>query len=87
METVRYSCNFEIKVYDNSNRQKVFNRTEAVIKLKSDSHLPKKYFNCFNESPLKIMENAFYFILKLFSFSRYFNFCLDFLVMQEKRLD
>ena len=33
--------------------------------LKSDSHLPKKFlFICFNESPLKIMKNAFYFILK-----------------------
>ena len=34
-----------------------------------------------NESPLKMMENAFYFILKLFWFSRYLNFCLDILVM------
>ena len=33
--------------------------------LKSDSHLPKKFlFIYFNESPLKIMKNAFYFILK-----------------------
>ena len=33
--------------------------------LKSDSHLPKKFlFICFNESPLKIMKNVFYFILK-----------------------
>ena len=33
--------------------------------LKSDSHLPKKFlFICFNESPLKMMKNAFYFILK-----------------------
>ena len=33
--------------------------------LKSDSHIPKK--NCviyFIESPLKMMKNAFYFILK-----------------------
>ena len=34
-----------------------------------------------------MMKNAFYFILKLFSFSRYLNFCLDFLGMQKKRLD
>ena len=30
------------------------------------------------ESPLKMIENVFYFILKLFSFSRYLGFCLDF---------
>ena len=34
------------------------------------------------ESPLKMMKNAFYFTLKkLFSFSKYLSFCLDFLVM------
>ena len=34
-------------------------------KLKSGSHLPKKFlFLSFNESPLKMMKNAFYFILK-----------------------
>ena len=33
--------------------------------LKSDSHLPEKVFiTCFNDSPLKMMKNAFYFILK-----------------------
>ena len=33
--------------------------------LKSDSHLPKNFvFICFNESPLKIMKNAFHSILK-----------------------
>ena len=33
--------------------------------LKSDPQLPKKkYLICFNESPLKMMQNAFYFILK-----------------------
>ena len=34
------------------------------------------------ESPLKVIRNAFYFTLtKLFSFSRYLNFCLEFSVM------
>ena len=33
------------------------------------------------------MKNAFYFILKVFSFSRYLNFCPEFLVMSKKRLD
>ena len=32
--------------------------------LKMDSHLLKEFFICFNESPLKIMKNTFYFILK-----------------------
>ena len=33
--------------------------------LKLDSHLLNKIiFVCFNESPLKMMENAFYFIIK-----------------------
>ena len=34
------------------------------VLLKSNSHLPKKIFICFNESPLKMMKNAFYFIVK-----------------------
>ena len=32
--------------------------------LKSDSHLPKIFFICFNESPLKLMKNAFNLMLK-----------------------
>ena len=52
-----------------------------------DTHLPKNCVICFNEIPLKVMKNAFYFTLALFLFSRYINFCLDFLVMQKKRLD
>ena len=35
------------------------------------------------KSPLKIIKNVFYFILKLFSFSRYLNVYLDFLVMSK----
>ena len=35
------------------------------IYLKWDSHLPKKkIIICFNDSPSKMMKNAFYFILK-----------------------
>ena len=33
-----------------------------------------------------MMKNAFYFTLKLYSFSRYLNFCLDFLVMYKNGL-
>ena len=32
--------------------------------LKSDSHFPRIIFICFNESLLKVMKNAFYFMLK-----------------------
>ena len=45
----------------------------------------KKCFICFNGSPLKMMKNAIYFILKAFSFSRYLIFCLDFLFMYMER--
>ena len=43
--------------------------------LKSDSHIPKK--NCviyFIESPLKMMKNAFYFILKALFVLKIFKF-------------
>ena len=36
---------------------------------------------CFNESPLKMMKIIFYFTLKLISFSRFLNFCFNFLAM------
>ena len=36
---------------------------------------------CLIESHLKMMKNAFYFILKALSFSRYLSFCPGFLVM------
>ena len=50
--------------------------------LKSDSHLPKKFlFIYFNESPLKLMKNAFYFILKALFVLKKFKFFLDILVM------
>ena len=38
------------------------------------------------ESPLKLMENAFISPQKLFPFSRYLDFCLDFSVMQQNNL-
>ena len=44
---------------------KTFSRESFKNDLKSDSHLPKKFlFICFYESLLKMMKNAFYFILK-----------------------
>ena len=56
-------------------------------RLKSDSHLPKKFcIICLIESPLKMMKNAFFSPENLFSFSGCLRFCHD-LVMQEKRLN
>ena len=46
----------------------------TVTSLKSDSHLPKNLgFFCFDESPLKMMKNVFYFILKALFVLRIFN--------------
>ena len=48
---------------------------EGAHSLKSDSHLPKKIvFVCFNESPLKVMKYAFYFILKALFILKVFRF-------------
>ena len=56
--------------------------------LKSDPHLPKIFFDiCFNDSPSKMMKNAFCFILKAHFVLKIFKFCLDFLDIQKKRLD
>lgn len=52
--------------------------------LTTDSHLTKNRFIYIDESPLKMLENVFYFILKVNFFQDFF---LDFLVKQEKRLD
>ena len=41
--------------------------TSFSLTLNSDFHLPKKVgFICFNEDPLKMMKNAFYFLFKSF---------------------
>ena len=46
-----------------------------TLYLESDSHLPKKIcFICFNESPLKLMKNAFYFILNTLLVLKIFKF-------------
>ena len=40
-------------------------RVKSSRTLNSDSHLPKTiFFICVNDSPSKMMKNAFYFILK-----------------------
>ena len=45
------------------------------------SPFKKNWFICFSESPLKTMENAFYFGLKALFVLKIFKFCLEFLVM------
>ena len=49
---------------------------------KSDPHL-----TCFNESPSKIMKNAFHFLIKVFSVLKFLNFCPDFFDHVRKGLD
>ena len=50
---------------------KIFNSMKT---LKSDSHLTKICFICFYESPLKMMKNTFYFILKALFVLKIFKF-------------
>ena len=45
-----------------------------ISSLKSYSHLPKKIIICLKESSLKVMKNAFYFILKGFFVLQTFKF-------------
>ena len=59
-----------------------------LSKLKVRLSTSKKFaFIFFSESLLKLMIIGFYFILKLFSFLRYSNFCPDFFGHLGKRLD
>ena len=71
----------KLKVLDNITLKLILSR-------KSDSQLPK-YFALFAfiKSPLKMMKNAFYFILKALFLPKILKFYHDFLVMQKKRID
>ena len=46
----------------------------VFVTLKSDSHLPKNCVICLIKRPLKLMENAFYFILKALFVFKIFKF-------------
>ena len=46
----------------------------AIETLKLDSHLPKICVVCFIETPLKMITNAFYFILKALLIFKKFKF-------------
>ena len=52
-----------------------FTNIPLIETLKSGSHLPKKFcVICLIESPLKVMKNAFYFILKALFVFKIFKF-------------
>ena len=55
-------------------KKKMHHQQRRKQKLKSDSHLPKKLYYCFIEIPLKMMKNAFYFILKALFVLKIFKF-------------
>ena len=59
---------------------------EHFYDLKSDFTF-QKCFISLNESPLKMMKNAFYFTLKTFFVLQKFKFLIWLLVMQKQRLD
>ena len=48
----------------------------SIMCLKSGSHLPKNCVICLIESPLKMMKNVFYFILKALFVLKIFEFLL-----------
>ena len=53
----------------------VYCNANALVIIKSDSHLPKKVFIIYiNDSPSKMMKNSFYFILKALFVLKIFNF-------------
>ena len=47
----------------------------TYLRLRSGPHFPRKSFYLLQWSPLKMMKNAFYFIIKVLPFSK--SFCLD----------
>ena len=49
-------------------------KSHLMKDLKSDFHLPKICFICFDDSPSKMMKNAFYFILKALFVLKIFKF-------------
>ena len=49
-------------------------RTNVTQKLKVGLSSSKKIFICFNDSPSKMMKNAFYFILKALFVLKIFKF-------------
>ena len=59
---VKISCYFSCYLCWN-NQMLLYNLYTFTFKV-GLSPLKKKYFTCFNESPLKIIKNGFYFVIK-----------------------
>ena len=74
-----------VKSIFTANRQKLNSDFGSVLNVTSARKLLFCYIIILDvlniESHLKMMKNAFYFIVKALSFSRHLNFFLDFLVM------
>ena len=82
-ETERESGKFKIRENSSNN---FCNEHCNINKLKKKlefrfSSSTKSCFIRLDESPFKMMKNAFYFIITAFSFSRHLSFCLDLSVM------
>ena len=78
----------QLLCYVESGITKDFLTNTTIIALKSDCHLPRKIcFICFNESPLQMTKNAFYFILKALFILKVFNFLSGVFGHLKKRLD
>ena len=94
--------NGKILLNDAESKQNAWNhnRTKTSQQLEPNNHSRSLYFRILHikgafsdmrhflatNSPLKLIKNAFYFTLKTFFFSRFLNFCLDFLIMQKNGL-
>ena len=74
-----------IDLFEFCRSYKRFSSGISLAILKSGSHLPKKFPSM--KSIRKWWEVLFISPLKLFSFSRFLNFCLDFLLILKKQLD
>ena len=61
--------------------------TKKVMTKNTIYTMQKLLVICFIESPLKMMKNTFYYILKAPFVLKVFRFCHGYLVMQEKKLD
>ena len=65
----------------------ILNTKPFSICFKVGLSLQKNCVICLIESPLKMMKNVFYFVLKSFFVLNVFKFCHDILAMYEKQLD
>ena len=73
VKTLEQCLNF-FKVTNNDDQVPVTIWVSLLLTLKSDSHLSKNRGICFIESLLKMMKNAFYFILKALIVLKIFKF-------------